>query len=239
MNRITHLSYKDLEIEVRYLRRKRKTLAIHVTSVPNAVEVRMPLNCPWSEVDKFFQTKIDWIISSLDKLDKLGEQSPREAPYADGEEITVFGERYKIRSYAGRARVYLSGQYLMVRCMGPKDEGVIESLVHRFYRSICEPVFKERLALCRDSFPVTVHPTNLRLRKMKARWGSCSKKGEICLNTLLAKFDESLIDFVVTHELCHLVHFNHSPEFYALMDTAMPDWRAREARINNHGGSVD
>jgi predicted metal-dependent hydrolase len=69
-------------------------------------------------------------------------------------------------------------------------------------------------------------PSDIALRKMKSRWGSCSRKGKITLNTQLVRYPMACIDAVVVHELCHLLEFNHSRRFYDLMDRAYPQWRA-------------
>jgi len=60
---------------------------------------------------------------------------------------------------------------------------------------------------------------------MKARWGSCSSLGEVTLNLELIKHPIHVIDYVITHELCHLIEFNHSPRFYELMVQAIPTWK--------------
>jgi len=64
----------------------------------------------------------------------------------------------------------------------------------------------------------------LSIKKMQKRWGSLSKKGVVTLNTDLVKAPKECIDYVVTHELCHLIHHNHSPEFYKLLESAIPQW---------------
>lgn len=66
---------------------------------------------------------------------------------------------------------------------------------------------------------------------MPGRWGSWTRAGGICLNPELVRAPASCIDYVVTHELCHLVHINHSSEFFALLRRTMPDWETRKARL--------
>ena len=80
-------------------------------------------------------------------------------------------------------------------------------------------------------------PEKFHIRKMKARWGSCSSQGELCFNSLLMQKDEALIDLVIVHELCHLRHFNHNRAFYKLLGNVLPDWQEREKMLD--GGSVD
>ena len=66
---------------------------------------------------------------------------------------------------------------------------------------------------------------------MKRRWGSCTKNGRILLNLQLIQTSPSCIDYVITHELCHLIEHNHTAAFYQLLDGAMPDWRKRKRRL--------
>ena len=70
---------------------------------------------------------------------------------------------------------------------------------------------------------------------MKRRWGSCSGTGRILLNTELVKAPVHCIDYVITHELCHLRFASHGPEFYRLLDRLMPDWRQRKERLERVG----
>ena len=81
------------------------------------------------------------------------------------------------------------------------------------------------IPLVRQMTKYNVAPKSFSIRKMKTRWGSCSRKGSISLNLHLIKLPEPCIKEVILHELCHLVHFNHSKEFYALMTAEMPDWK--------------
>ena len=76
-----------------------------------------------------------------------------------------------------------------------------------------------------------VAPKSFTIKKMKTRWGSCSSKGSINLNIDLIKLPEQCIKTVILHELCHLVHMNHSKEFYALMTAEMPDWKIWDKQL--------
>ena len=69
---------------------------------------------------------------------------------------------------------------------------------------------------------------------MKRRWGSCTKSGRILLNLLLIQTSPPCIDYVITHELCHLIEHNHTSAFYQLLDRAMPDWRKRKRKLELH-----
>lgn len=214
---------------ISYERRRRKTLAIHVNPPPSAIEVRIPLKCSWANVDRFVELKMPWI---LEALGKLAQRSQAGLSYLDGSSVPFMGKQRTIRVYAGRSKVSLSGDFLMVRSMYGDVPAETKKLLEKFYRQQCLPIFQARLTHCTEQFPLALKPAGLKVRKMSARWGSCSGKGEICLNTLLLRYDLETIDFVINHELCHLKHFNHSQAFYHLMDQVMPNWREIEARMN-------
>ena len=71
----------------------------------------------------------------------------------------------------------------------------------------------------------------LKIRKMRTRWGSCTKSGVVTLNLELVRMPPECIDYVITHELCHMVEFNHSARFYEVQSRFMPDWKARKQQL--------
>lgn len=106
---------------------------------------------------------------------------------------------------------------------------------------------KERQQMAQEFLPIAIAVTEamllkfhhyhipmpeVRLRYMKSRWGSCyTTRGIIVLNSKLLSYPVDCIEFVVTHELCHFIHPNHSANFYALMDEIMPHWRAQKMKL--------
>ena len=71
----------------------------------------------------------------------------------------------------------------------------------------------------------------LQIRSLKKRWGSLTPQRKIILNQDLIRADLSCIDYVITHELCHLKHFNHSKKFYDFLSQVMPDWESHKQRL--------
>ena len=74
------------------------------------------------------------------------------------------------------------------------------------------------------------------VRQQKPRWGSCSVRGNLNFNWKLALMPEEILDYVVVHELAHRVEMNHSPRFWAVVETVLPDWRERRRWLKQHGG---
>jgi predicted metal-dependent hydrolase len=77
-------------------------------------------------------------------------------------------------------------------------------------------------------------PTGLVIRTMKRRWGSCSNKGVITLSTELIKLSDLYIEYVITHELCHLKHHNHGPQFYKLLSEVFPEWKTVRKELRKY-----
>ncbi len=213
-------------VDVRVIRKRRKTMAIYVEKGVTP-ELRVPLNCPWQEIHFFLADKFVWIVQARDEL-ATRKSAPRNH-YEPGGEISFMGRRYRLSLVKSRitvvepedGRLYLS-------CAQPARPDLVEKHVLNWYRKQAEQLFAERIALLNRRFSDNINPGRLTIRKMKARWGSCSSKGEICLNLHLIKAGLPQIDFVIAHELCHLRHFAHNKSFYRLLDEIMPDWREQE-----------
>ena len=223
---ILHL---DQQIHLKIIRAKRKSLAIHVFPGERHTEVRVPLKCPWIEIDQFIESRLDWLVCALQKM----AAEPQDSHFRSGELHGYLGKAYVLEACFGQNGVVMTPDKLWVSCKQPGSEALVQRVFYDFLRRESEAIFQERMMHCLADFPVPVAPTGLRVRRMKARWGSCSEKGEICLNTLLAQKSTDVIDMVITHELCHLVHFHHNRQFYQLMDQAMPDWRLRESGLSS------
>lgn len=201
-------------------------MAIHVFPGSKPVEMRVPMKCPWIEIETFLESRKEWIVDSRNQL--ASQPVEPGVSYSAGEPHYFLGKTYSLRLSQGRGKAMIDGGSIFVRCPDPDEPEAVRLQLEKLYKKECFPIFARRLRFCQQSFPVDVKAVNLRVRKMRSRWGSCSRKGEICLNTLLVMQTEQAIDFVINHELCHLVHFGHNKEFYSLLDLAMPNWREIE-----------
>ena len=112
------------------------------------------------------------------------------------------------------------------------DETSMQRCYDRFYKRRAEDYIPERLehferASGREA-------SSLRLRKMRSRWGSCSSRGAITINTAVMQLPEALIDYIIVHELSHLKHMNHSRAFYAEVSRILPEYRSLEKAIKTY-----
>ena len=216
-------------IEVFIKRSRRKTMALHVGK-DKPVELRVPMKCPWIVIDRFLDSRLSWIQEALDEMAAIPRVKPPE--FKSGSLHGYLGLSYPLALVHGRPNlVELSQGSIVIRCSKPGNESLVARHLDQWYRSEAKRLFPARIDACMQRFPIDRPYRKLVVRKMKARWGSCSRQGDICLNSLLVRMPVDAIDFVITHELCHLHHFSHSKSFYRLLSAAMPDWRERESLL--------
>lgn len=220
----------------RLLRSARRTIAIYVNR-DGSVLVRAPLRAAFAEVCRFLRERWDWLQHHRQRF--LNEPPPATRRFLDGEPILHLGEEVilRVRPATRTRALYRDGElHLAVPPSAPGDNSVVRAAVEAWQRKEAQALFPERLAACHGAMRDLALPLpQLRVRKMRSRWGSCSRGAVITLNLELIRMPLACIDYVITHELCHLVEFNHSPRFYALQARFIPDWKERKQRLEALG----
>lgn len=120
-------------------------------------------------------------------------------------------------------------EQLDIRCGRTGGEQAMRRAYDRFYKARSEAMLLEKTRLFAQRMNVDVKM--VRFRKMKRRWGSCSKAGVVTFNTLLLQLPEPMIDYTVVHELAHRIHFNHSADFHNKVSEFIPDEKALRAAM--------
>ena len=149
--------------------------------------------------------------------------------YVDGASLLFRGRTLTLRLRAEEA-VHEAGGELLAPSIEPKRR------VWAWYAMQAEAVLGAVVPRCASSLAWLQREPPWRHRFMKSRWGSCSSRGSISLNTHLVKLPDALMEHVVVHELCHLRHMNHGRAFYRLMDAALADWPARREALRQYHG---
>lgn len=213
----------DFSYSVKFQRRK--TLGLYVLQ-DGAIEVRAPLRTTQKTIVVFVEQRAEWVLKTRAK--QLQRQQWQTAVETSGSSWFL-GQplALEIRRSA-TAVVECDEQLIRVGLRDPESADQLERHLNSWYRAQAETIFGERLLLVCQRFPGILAAPELRLRRMRRRWGSCSRSGRVTLNVDLVKLPMSLIDYVIAHELCHLSEFNHGPKFYRLLEYAMPDWKERE-----------
>ena len=226
------IQYGETTIEYDLTYAPRKTLAIHV--YPDLrVSVVAPEATAMEAIEARVRKRASWILRQQRELDLyLPHTPPRQ--YVSGETHRYLGRQYRLKIVTSdQERVKLERGYLYVFTPMKADREHVQALVEAWYRKQAQRVFTERLEALLPRFErLTLPSPRLVIRQMKSRWGSCTEGGTISLNLKLMQVPKKSIDYVIVHELCHLVEHNHSRRFYQLLDRVMPDWRERRRQLN-------
>ena len=226
------LTYGSKTIAYQVLRRERRTLQISV--LPDmSVEVVAPRSVDDSAIRQRVSRRASWIVRQIDYFRQFHPRTPKRR-YIAGETHLYLGRRYKLLIAKGPLpSVRMAGGYIEISSPLPANQKSSRQLLDAWYQEKARKHFLDRLELCLARFEVSnkFKPHALIVRLLKQRWGSMSPAGRLVLNRALVQASIPEIDYVITHELCHRAHHNHSRKFYDLLDRVMPDWEKRKRSL--------
>lgn len=228
------ISYGDerIDFSIRFLPRTTKRIAIHVHP-DGSVMVDAPESVDVGEVVAAVRRRVRWIWQRLRACREQNRHVlPRE--YVGGESHFYLGKRHMLKVIVDSTEpegVKLLRGRLEIRTR-TKDVASIRALLDAWYRRHAEEVFARRIAECAAKTPWLKTIPSFRMLTMRTQWGSCSPKGDLILNPILVKAPSPCIDYVIFHELCHLREHNHSPRFYRLLSSLLPNWEKWKAELD-------
>ena len=212
-------------------RTDRKTLAITVKP-DKSVVVSAPHTAEEEAIERILRKRSAWIVRQQRFLNQFLPRTPVRQ-FVSGETHLYLGRQYRLRlRQADSEEVKLIGGYLYIHVGDTSHIERVRELLYQWYASHAEVRFHERLTACMQQIAGWNIPApQLEIRSMTRSWGSCSPSGRLTLNIDLIRAPRACIDYVILHEICHLVHPNHSRDFYKLLSTVMPDWQSRKMRL--------
>ncbi len=209
-------------IEYDLRRTDRKSIECRV-SAKGAV-VFAPLKMPQKAIDEFLRLRADWIRESGERLtEQAGRIHERlTESLSDGAAIPLEGKSYTLRLLPGaKKQALIRGGEIIVSGSDSAEE--IRAVLRAHLAELAAGRFAGRV---RHYAPIVgVQPNRITVREQKTKWGSCSGKGNLNFNWKLIMARPEALDYVVVHELCHMVHMDHSPDFWALVGKHMPDYK--------------
>ncbi|WP_374568127.1 M48 family metallopeptidase [Ideonella sp.] len=236
-----HVAYGDEVIAFVLRRQPSRTvpsIAIHVEP-DGHVLVDAPKAAPLAEVLAAVKKRSRWISRHVSAAKaRLAHVLPRE--YVSGESLQYLGRRYRLKvivNPAAAVEARMRGAFIAVT-VTEHVPATIRSALDDWYRQRARELFADRLAAVAAPLRWVKQVPPFRLQFMTVQWGSCSPSGRITLNPLLVKAPRECIDYVLLHELCHLLHHNHSPKFYRTLDRHMPNWRTVKEKLDNMAEEV-
>jgi len=230
------LKYANRELSVNIIRRDRKTLEISVYPDMSIIVVA-PIFATQSKIVEKVRKRVWWITKQIRFFNQFHPRTP-ERKYVSGETHLYLGRQYRLKVlHPSQEReikaVRMTRGYLEIRLEKPYQPATIKALTEGWFRRKALVKFPERLEVCISRFPSTdeYKPSGLVIRKMEKRWGSMTQSGRLILNSKLIHAPVDAIDYVITHELCHLKYDEHSCRFFNLLKKIMPDWEKRKTRL--------
>lgn len=224
---MTAIPKEVLGLRVEVVRSIRRTAGLHI--VGTDLQVRIPEHLEDQRVAEILKQKRPWIRSKVAELQRVPPHRTKEL--VSGETFPYLGRNYRLKVQEGRqVGVCLSGGYLRATIRSTEQNETQELRIQQYLQNWYRSRALERLQdkTHRYAKQVGVSPAGISVRNFKSRWGSCDKKGEVVFNWNIIKAPHSIVDYVVIHELCHLIHPNHSKVFWELVgrhDASYPEHR--------------
>lgn len=206
-----------------------------------SITAKAPGHFSHSFVQRQLDKKSRWIARQVDFFEQFHPiQPPRQ--YVSGETHYYLGRQYRLRIRQGpKSQVKLKGAFFEVDVNLSKTDQqapqkasakIAQRLMQNWYKEHARTLLTGRIEIAWPRFKrFNLEYPRVVFRKMHKRWGSCSGSGVIVLNTELVKAPVNSIDYVVIHELCHLVFPDHDSRFFRLLSRLMPDWQQRKQRL--------
>jgi predicted metal-dependent hydrolase len=218
MPKTTIIAIDGLRIEVNYKPIKRLYLRVHTPD--GRISVTAPRQLSIKDITQFIQTKVAWIHQ---KRTAIVNTTPIAAP--DTSHAWVWGVQYPIDvTHGPRAQVVLTPTHLMVTVPATSTPGQHAAILQRWYHQQVQAALPALVA--NWSMRMGVQVNKIFVQQMKTRWGSCNyRAGHIRLNSALAQYPPHLLEYVVVHELVHLLEPSHNARFYTLMGQFWPQWK--------------
>lgn len=232
------IEYNSQKFEFQLIRSKRKTMQISIHS-PDKIRVFSPEKLSNKKILEWVSSKGPWIEKQLkDYYDNYSVAENKN--YVDGEKFLYLGRSYQITiildSTLSTSNVKFSRGRIVITTP-TKDPAVLRNAMEIWYRQkalekISEKVFFYSKAL-------EVKPSSITIKEQKSRWGSCSQKGDLFFNWRIIMAPSNVVDYIVVHELCHLIHFNHSPQFWDELSCIIPKYKEYRKWLKYNGALLD
>ncbi|MFH1160573.1 MAG: SprT family zinc-dependent metalloprotease [bacterium] len=207
----------------------RKSLGITITP-DMEVLVKAPMDASIERIREKVRKKAPWIIKQQSYFLSFHPRTP-EKKYMSGETHLYLGRQYRLKVTEAKSNsVHFRGRHFEVHA---KKKSNARSLLRQWYRERAKMKFAEIAEPWILRFEkYNIKPEAIYLQEMPTRWGSCTPKRKIILNPELIKAPKPCIEYVVIHELCHLIHPNHTNAFIQLQEKVMPDWQKWKMKLD-------
>ena len=219
----------ELLIQVVRSRRRRKTSSIIISN--GIVKVVVPDQISDFTIKELINKRMSWIKKKLQDESNIQPAIVKE--YVDDENFTYLGNNYKLKSFVRNVSfVKVSSDYINVS-LPKKSKENIKGLLERWYKEKAIEILTEKTN--RYAKIIGVSPTAISVGDYKSKWGSCSIEGKISYNWKIIIAPRKIIEYVVIHELCHMLEHNHSKEYWRHVNTYCKDFKESRKWLRMNG----
>lgn len=215
---------------------RRRTIGITIQHAQ--VRVSAPVDACTRTIERFLASKQHWINRHLQAQQaQLTQLQPRH--WQHGEQLYWLGEPYQLDVRDGyRNTIEAIDKTLHIRLSRRvvQRQSRSKQLVTQWYQHQAMQWLDAQLPQQAERYGL--HPKRWRVTNYRAKWGACNRQGELSFSWRLFAAPKTIVDYVLLHELCHLQHFDHSPQFWRLVETHMPDYQVAERWLKTHGHTL-
>lgn len=213
---------------------RRKSADIRVED--GAVSVVVPVNTSAEKIDQLLAAKRRWIKEKITLHREMTPASKKR--YVSGEAFSYLGRNYRLKVETGDFAPVklLNGRLVVTVPHGTEQPHMVRNALVRWYKRQAEQKLTEKVR--RFAPVVGVDPAEVSIRTFKSRWGSCTAKGKLEFNWRIMMAPNRMVDYVVIHELCHLIRHDHSPEFWKEVSRSLPDYESCRAWLRNNAAQL-
>jgi hypothetical protein len=224
------IQYGTKQIRFSITNRKRKSIAVEVHP-DTSVQIKAPLDCDIDDIKKVVSKRSKWIITQQKFFEQFLPETPKRE-YVAGETHSYLGRKYILKiSDSAENKVTIKGGYLVVHTQNKTEENIKHLLTEWYYKratKVFEKVYNEAFQKFNQ---YNIVKPEIQIKRMKNRWGSYTSSGNILINPEIIKAATVCIEYVMIHELCHLIERNHSKKFYNLLEKMAPDWQRWKLKL--------
>ena len=186
------------------------------------------------DVDDLVRERAGELRGMHEELEHALARNRLSHPVSEGSRVCIEGRAYRLKRAAGaRVTLRLTGEDCVLTLGAPEDEEQVRAALKRALSRRALERIRERLGYYATRLGVDFN--RVVIRDQRSRWGSCSAKQNLNFNWKLIMAPPEVLDYVVIHELCHLIEFNHSPRFWRLVEGQMPEYECWKRWLKEHG----
>lgn len=228
------IEFDNLLVEIK---RSNRVKSATITVEESSVLIAVPRLLELERIKKLLKNKRQWI---KDKIALHYEAQPKSNKvFVSGECFSYLGRNYRLKVNQGyyKPAKLINGRFCVTLFAGTDNADLIKDSLLAWYEKHADIKFNEKVK--RYAEIMNVKFNSVGIKSYKSRWGSCTAEGDITFNWKIIMAPNRIVDYVVVHELCHLIHHDHSPKFWREVERFMPDYLECKEWLKHNGARLE